>query len=294
MTSSWQNASSWYDKLVGDKGHYYHQHVIFPKTLELLEKLLQPHGSVNQDGPIDQKDQKKQQTDSEKKEESNKKLQEPRQNNHQKAYSLLDLACGQGALSRNLPKEFSYLGVDLAADFIAFAKKRNTNPQHKFLHADVAKPLLYVEKNAFDVATLILALQDIEDMKSVFANAFSALKNQGLLIIVLNHPIFRIPRQTSWKVDEKTNVQYRCIQSYLSPLKIPIQIEPSKQSASKEVFSYHRPLCTYTKVLHDAGFCISLMEEWISDKKSEGKCAKREDFARSQFPLFLTIVARKH
>jgi len=34
--TSWESSASWYTKLVGEKGHYYHTHVIFPKLDELL------------------------------------------------------------------------------------------------------------------------------------------------------------------------------------------------------------------------------------------------------------------
>jgi hypothetical protein len=37
METSWENSHSWYDKTVGERGHYYHQSVIFPKTLNLLK-----------------------------------------------------------------------------------------------------------------------------------------------------------------------------------------------------------------------------------------------------------------
>ena len=47
-------------------------------------------------------------------------------------------------------------------------------------------------------------------------------------------------------------------------------------------------------MLFDNGFCIENIEEWISDKKSTGSKAYIEDKARKEFPLFMTIVARKN
>jgi hypothetical protein len=44
-------------------------------------------------------------------------------------------------------------------------------------------------------------------------------------------------------------------------------------------------------MLHDNGFVIEKIEEWVSDKKSEGGMAAVEDKARAEFPLFMTIVA---
>ncbi len=34
--TSWQKVSDWYDKIVGKEGHYYHQQVILPGSLRLL------------------------------------------------------------------------------------------------------------------------------------------------------------------------------------------------------------------------------------------------------------------
>ena len=37
MSTSWETISDWYDRAVGEKGHYFHEHVIFPRLLPLLE-----------------------------------------------------------------------------------------------------------------------------------------------------------------------------------------------------------------------------------------------------------------
>ena len=35
--TSFEKSNSWYNKLVGEKGHYYHQKVIIPKILEYIK-----------------------------------------------------------------------------------------------------------------------------------------------------------------------------------------------------------------------------------------------------------------
>lgn len=42
--TSWQNVGGWYDTLVAGKGHYYHQNVIIPKLLKLLD--LKPDSAI--------------------------------------------------------------------------------------------------------------------------------------------------------------------------------------------------------------------------------------------------------
>jgi ubiquinone/menaquinone biosynthesis C-methylase UbiE len=245
--SSWENSSKWYDSLVGAKGHYYHEHVIFPRLLSLLS--LKP------------------------------------------GHDLLDLACGQGVLSRTLPAGVNYTGIDISPSLIASAKRTARSKTHQFLVGDATKSLP-IKTTDFSHATILLALQNIADPQSALKNVAHHLKTGGTLCIVLNHPCFRIPRQSSWQVDAAKKIQYRRIDRYGSPLTIPITTNPGDQS-SAETFSYHHPLSAYTSWLHDAGFVIEKLEEWYSDKTSTGGAARMENRARTEFPLFLALRAKK-
>lgn len=206
---------------------------------------------------------------------------------------LLDLACGQGVLARSIDKSVKYVGVDLAKGLIEAANKINHSDPRQFLVGDVSKPLTIKDQD-FTHAAIILALQNIEHPERVIQNAAQHLANQGKLIIVLNHPCFRIPRQSSWEIDDKNKLQYRRINRYLSPLKIPITAHPGRGQSSTVTWSFHWPLSSLSEWLNQAGFMIEKMEEWGSDKKSEGKAAKMEDRSRSEFPLFLTVLAKKN
>jgi len=137
-----------------------------------------------------------------------------------------------------------------------------------------------------------LALQNIKKPFGVIRNFSKHLKKDGLLIIVLNHPIFRIPRHSSWGEDLNNKIQYRRIDDYMTPQEIPIVAHPGKKE-SENTWSFHYPLSAYSEMLFDNGFCIEKIEEWISDKKSTGSKAKMEDKARKEFPLFMAIIARK-
>jgi len=206
--------------------------------------------------------------------------------------SLLDLACGQGILERNMDKNIEYVGVDLASNLIREANEIKINPKHKFIIADVSKDLP-INKTDFDFGAIVLALQNIKKEFAVIRNFAKHLKKDGKLVIVLNHPIFRIPRHSSWGEDITNNkIQYRRIDDYMTPQEVPIIANPGKRE-SEETWSYHYPLSAYSEMLFDNGFVIEKIEEWISDKKSTGSNAKVEDRARKEFPLFMTIVAIK-
>lgn len=206
-----------------------------------------------------------------------------------KKHRLLDLACGQGIASRYLPEGISYTGIDAAATLIQFAKK-SAAPWQEFHVGDATKKLPVPEKD-FSHAIIILALQNIEDPQAVINNVAKHLQPGGKFVIVLNHPCFRIPRQSGWGVDESKHLQFRRVDSYLSPMKIPIQMAPSKGKESTTTWSFHHPLSSMISWLSQAGFAVQQMEEWASDKKSTGKMAKMENRARAEIPLFMAIQA---
>jgi ubiquinone/menaquinone biosynthesis C-methylase UbiE len=248
--TTWETSSSWYDKIVGVKGHYYHQQVIIPSILKLItsEKKPQPY--------------------------------------------LLDLACGQGILARHLPKGIKYLGIDGSASLIQSAKNYDAKAPHQFFVHDLAHPLDLPFKE-FSHATCILAIQNIANPASLFRTAYQHLRQDASFIIILNHPCFRIPRQSGWGVDEQKKLQYRRIERYMTELKIPIQTQPSRGEVSEKTWSFHHPISFYSSLLKQSGFVIDKIEEWCSDKKSIGKTAGMENRSRMEFPLFMTFVARK-
>ena len=204
---------------------------------------------------------------------------------------VLELACGQGVLARHLPQEARYHGVDLSDSLIQQARKEK-RPSHMFTTADICKPLP-IKETDFTHAAIILALQNVSDPEKALNNAAKHLQPGGVLAVVLNHPCFRIPRQSHWGIDAEKKLQYRRVDLYLTPLKIPIQAHPSQKQKSATTWSFHRPLSAYSRYLADSGFTIARIEEWASDKKSTGKSARMENRARAEFPLFLTFICEK-
>jgi SAM-dependent methyltransferase len=245
MKKNWDSSESWYSSCVGEKGHYYHQTVVLPGALRLL--------------------------------------------NLKAKMSLLDLGCGQGVLARSLPKGVEYWGVDNSKALLAEAKRMT---EGNFIAADVTEEIP-VEKKDFDAACFILSLQNMENLGGAIQTAATHLKKKGKLLIVLNHPCFRIPRQSGWGEDTAAKLQYRRVNSYLSPMQIPIQTNPGKGEQSAITFSYHHPISEYVKTLAKNHFVLVEMEEWCSDRKSEGGKARMEDRARKEIPLFMALLAEK-
>jgi ubiquinone/menaquinone biosynthesis C-methylase UbiE len=210
-----------------------------------------------------------------------------------KTVKILDLASGQGVLERALHKEIDYCGVDISPSLIRQAQEKKKGKSHRFIVADAASPEFSLPEKNFDAVTVILALQDIKDPLTLFQNASGHLKNLGTMILVMNHPAFRIPRQSSWNIDEKNKIQSRDIRGYMSSFEIPISVRPGQGEHSEQVVYHHHSLSAYSGFLRKAGFFIEEIEEWVSNKQSTGSKAKMENRARKEFPLFLCCICRK-
>jgi len=207
-----------------------------------------------------------------------------------KGEAVLDLACGQGFFSREFAAAGATVtGVDLSPELIAIAK-RLSPPYIRFL-VSPADGMRMIEPATFDKVSIVLALQNIENAKGVIEESRRVLKPGGYLYIVTTHPAFRIPQASSWDWDPKTGAQYRRVERYLSEAATPIKMHPGSKP-SDVTLTFHRPLQVYAKHLAKAGFCITRLEEWNSNKKSQpGPRAAAEDKARKEIPMFLLIQA---
>ena len=200
---------------------------------------------------------------------------------------VVDLGCGQGILGRSINPKTKYLGIDLSNNLIGLSQKYDTNYNHKYLVADATKEIKTEEK--YDWATMILSIQNFKSPFKAIQNAKNLLRKGGRILIVMNHPAFRVPKHSDWM--ENDGRQYRVVDNYMSPLEIPIESSPFDNRDNKTTYSYHYPLSAYTEMLGDNGFVIEVIEEWVSPKKSEGSKAAMEDKARKEIPLFMAIVA---
>lgn len=155
-----------------------------------------------------------------------------------------------------------------------------------------ADNLDFLPAESVDKAALVLALGNIENVRGVFIELRRVLRPPGAAYIVLNHPAFRIPRLSSWGWDEKARILYRRLDRYMSESTCKIQMHPGAQPDVYTI-TFHRPLQWYFKHLTNSGFCVTRLEEWISNRKSQpGPRAEAENTARKEFPLFLFIEAR--
>ena len=247
----WDPVAAWYDKLVGESGSDYHQNVILPAALRILDP--------------------------------------------KPGESVIDVCCGQGVLIRPLldAKIGKFTGVDASPRLIESAKARHgASPQVSLIVADACQPGQWAN-GSHDAATCIMAVHDVPDLVALFANVARTLKPGGRAVMVFMHPCFRIPRKTHWGWDADQKIQYRRLDSYATPLEIPITTHPGKGTGEQTHF-YHRPLADLLSAMGKGGLGVVACEELYSHRRSQsGPFSKAEHRAAEEFPMFIALKAVK-
>ena len=247
----WDPVAAWYDKLVGETGSDYHQNVILPGALRMLDP--------------------------------------------KPGEAIIDVCCGQGVLVKPLIDAGidRFTGVDASPRLIEAAKSRHgANPRVTFVVADACMPGPWADASN-DAATCIMAVHDVPDPAALFSNIARALRPGGRLVMVFMHPCFRIPRKTHWGWDADQKIQYRRLDSYSSPLEIPITTHPGKGTGEQTHF-HHRPLADLLTAVGKGGLAVTACEELHSHRRSQsGPFSKAEHKAAEEFPLFIALKAVK-
>ena len=271
LETSWGREADWYDEYLSDDDSYQKQ-IIMPNILRIV--------------------------------------------NPKKGDKVLDLACGQGMFSDALmDKGASITGVDISRELIDIAKNRfknNMKSSDSFIVSPADKIISAgVPESSHDSAICILASQNIKEFDSAIKDVAKVLKPKGKFVLVINHPCFRVPKQSDWHFDAegggpegdlsymmtngKKNGRYgRVVYSYMSEGVIKIDMHPGEQDRRKKSYttSFHRPMQVYSKWLANAGFCILRIEEWNSHKKSNpGTRELADKRAKKEIPLFMCIEA---
>ena len=251
--TSWENVATWYDAMIDEQRNDHYANVILPGTLRMLSPAA--------------------------------------------GQRMLDLACGQGVLSRMLAQlGCEVVGVDAAPSLVAAAKSRSrserTPNRPEFLVGDATGlDALKLKPASFDSVICVMALANMDPLEPVFAAVRTLLVPGGKLVFVITHPAFRGHGQTSWGWDDRSGVQFRRVDGYLSSGSKQIQMHPG-QAPDVMTTTFHRPLQTYIRQLAGAGLAVTDLQEWPALRHSQpGPRAEAENRSRREIPLFLAITA---
>jgi ubiquinone/menaquinone biosynthesis C-methylase UbiE len=153
---------------------------------------------------------------------------------------LLDLACGQGRIARELSRRgASVVGVDISAALLdrAQAVEGGDNLGIEYLLLDVTSPTALVGE-LFDNVVCNFGLSDIDDLDAALTTVQRVLRPEGLFVFSILHPCFAGWGETapsSWPSDR----------SYYDE----VWWQPDSPGFRGTVGANHRTVATYLNAL---------------------------------------------
>lgn len=159
----------------------------------------------------------------------------------------LDIACGEGRLSRELARlGHRVIGIDSSPSLLAAA--RAADPEAELLLADAAA--IPLQDGAADLAVTSMALMTVDDVPAVVAETARVLAPGGRFLITLLHPV------DTW-ADARG--------SYFE--QTAFDHEVVRAAGRMNFRDAHRPLSAYTRALEEAGFAIERIREPEPDER---------------------------
>jgi ubiquinone/menaquinone biosynthesis C-methylase UbiE len=112
-----------------------------------------------------------------------------------KGKKILDAGCGAGRECKVLAKKGAkVIGIDVSDRMIALAKERCKKLNVKFFVGDMGKTKF--KENYFDMIITIFATMYKKNLKKLFREFKRILKKNGVLLIVVSHPIRKMIKYT--------------------------------------------------------------------------------------------------
>ncbi len=203
---------------------------------------------------------------------------------------LLDVGGGQGVLASHVARTGArYTAVDASPRLIEAARRRHGNTG-QYVVGD-ARELAAVQElraGGYDAAVFLLSIQDMDPLEPIMASLDWALRPTSRVVLVMTHPAFRQPRHSGWGYDEGRKLTYRRIDSYLTPMAVPMK----SIAGGTPTRSFHRPISAYVNGLADVGFATDVMHELpdLPEGERPGRRPSRGQ-ADVEIPLFLALRA---
>lgn len=177
---------------------------------------------------------------------------------------VLDLACGNGYISRRFARAGAYVfGVDATAPIIERARAREAREPLGITYAVAnAAHLAMLEDRTFDLVVCNMALMDIADGALAIGEVSRVLKPQGRFIASISHPCFDKMDTSGWAIEYMypTTTVWRKMSHYREMV---VEHTPWPKAGDVPVIthSYHRPLSWYFQAFRAAGLVVAALEE---------------------------------
>lgn len=203
---------------------------------------------------------------------------------------ILELGCGGGQCSLAFAKQgAACIGTDLSDEQIAHARAlaETEGVSVEFHRADMADFLKAQPGSVFDIVFSAYAFQYVEDLATVFREAYRVLKPGGLFVFSLDHPL----NDVTETADGKTAF----CESYFARGRSDWDWGYKGEPETVPFYSFHRTVGDFLNLLVDAGFVVErLLEPERTAETDADPWANLSDFDRYEMiPATIIWKARR-
>lgn len=171
--------------------------------------------------------------------------------------SVVDIACGEGHLSRRLAALGAgrVVGIDISGELLQVAAQRTSDPRVTF-RKDDAQALESLPSASIDIAVSKLAIMDIPNHRTLFRAVHRVLIPDGFFVFSLLHPCFEapfhLPEAPQFQEDESGAPAAYLVHEYAREG----HWFSGGDGVRGRVGAYHRTLSTLINDLLAAGFTL--------------------------------------
>lgn len=177
---------------------------------------------------------------------------------------VLDLACGNGYLSRRFARQGTHvIAADANSAIIERARAREARePLGITYHVLDAANLEPLAAESFDLVICNMALMDIENAEGAIQEVARVLRPNGRFVASLAHPCFDKVGTSGWAIERiyPNTTIWRKMSGYREIVATDM---PWHRVTDTPIYTraYHRPLSWYFRVLRTAGMLVAAFEE---------------------------------
>jgi ubiquinone/menaquinone biosynthesis C-methylase UbiE len=195
--------------------------------------------------------------------------------------SILDLACGQGYLSRLLVQRGAEVtGIDISEKMLEIARASEASEPIgvKYIHCSTAD-MSEIADASMDCVVSTFGFHDIKEIDRTIEECSRVLKEGGKLVFAIPHPLSQGRRF------QDEDGYFLKMRHYMS-----IQEVPHYKYGDSGVMAYYRPLSYYFEKVFSVGLKMMAFREIITEM-SRGRPITKEQLLvhKQEIPGFLVV-----
>lgn len=200
--------------------------------------------------------------------------------------SVLDLGCGYGWHCKFAAEQgaVKVLGLDLSRKMLEEAQKRNTDNRIAYRVCGIEE--YEYPENEWDCVISNLALHYIANIEKVFQKVHSTLKQEGIFLFNIEHPVFTAGVGQDWIYTNEGKPQYWPVDDYF------ISGERHTHFLGCDVVKQHHTLTQILMGLLNNGFKLEAVEEAKPPKEMMDIPGMKDELRRPMMLLVKAVVKK--